>query len=147
MGSSSWLVTQAQWRPVRAGKSVYSPGRGWVSGLSVLHFGPASWLQHHGRRNGADALDRIFRRGRYRDDALPDLIVMDLNIPLVTGHEVLNVIRSNSSTRHIPVIVWSGSVNPSDSARLTMLGHAPTLLKPWISKIPNPPCLYRRGCS
>lgn len=79
---------------------------------------------------GAEALDRLFRRGRFHADQFPDLVVIDLNVPLLTGHEVLNVIRANSETRHLPVIVYSVSDNPRDILKAYELGASAYLVKP-----------------
>ena len=79
---------------------------------------------------GAEAIDRLFRRGRFQTDAFPDLVVIDLNIPLLNGHEVLNMIRSNSETRHLPVVVYSVSDNPADIVRAYELGACAYMVKP-----------------
>jgi len=80
--------------------------------------------------NGAEALDRLFRRGKFKALPFPDLVVIDLNIPLLNGHEVLNVIRANSETRHLPVIVYSVSQNPADIRKAYQLGACAYMLKP-----------------
>ncbi len=80
--------------------------------------------------NGAEALDRLFRRGKFKNLAFPDLVVIDLNIPLLNGHEVLNVIRANSETRHLPVLVYSVSQNPSDIRKAYQLGACAYMVKP-----------------
>jgi CheY-like chemotaxis protein len=67
--------------------------------------------------SGAQALDLLFQRGRYAKSLRPDLIVLDLNVPILNGHEVLNVIKSNSVLRSIPVLVWSASAQPHDVKR------------------------------
>lgn len=71
---------------------------------------------------GAEALDRIFRRGRFKAEPLPDLVVLDLNLPILTGHDVLNVLRGNSKTFHLPVVVWSGSSREEDIHKAYELG-------------------------
>jgi len=80
-------------------------------------------------KDGAEALDHVFRRGRFKSLPTPDLVVVDLNVPLLDGHEVLNVIKSNSSTRHLPVVVWSGSDNRDDIDRAYELGCCAYVLK------------------
>jgi len=79
---------------------------------------------------GAEAVDRLFRRGRFHGDPYPDLIVIDLNVPLLNGHEVLNMIRANSETRHLPVVVYSVSDNPSDIHKAYELGACAYMVKP-----------------
>jgi CheY-like chemotaxis protein len=47
---------------------------------------------------------------------LPDLILLDINLPIMNGLEVLAVIKSNDRTRSIPVIIMSSSSAESDIA-------------------------------
>lgn len=80
--------------------------------------------------NGAEALDRIFRRGKFQHSPAFDLVVVDLNVPLLNGHEVLNVVKGNSSTCHIPVIVWTVSEDPRDVRKAFDLGCCAYMIKP-----------------
>src|SRR5204862_6529539 len=52
-------------------------------------------------KTGAEAVDRLFQRGAFRGCPRPDIVVLDLNVPILNGHEVLNVIKWNSSLRSI----------------------------------------------
>jgi CheY-like chemotaxis protein len=88
--------------------------------------------QHHvtAAETGAQALDLLYQRGRYAKTPRPDLVVMDLNVPILSGHEVLNVIKSSSILRSIPVVVWSGSSDQNDVRRAYDLGASAYLVKP-----------------
>ncbi|MCX7799005.1 MAG: response regulator [Fimbriimonadales bacterium] len=69
--------------------------------------------------DGEEALDYLFGRGRFegRDTAaLPAVILLDLNLPGMTGIEVLRAIRSNPATRLTPVVVLTNSVDPDQAA-------------------------------
>ena len=79
---------------------------------------------------GAEALDRLFRRGKFHDEVIPDVVVIDLNVPILSGHEVLHVIRSNSEIRHLPVIVYSVSDHPDDIIKAYELGACAYMVKP-----------------
>jgi chemotaxis family two-component system response regulator Rcp1 len=57
--------------------------------------------------NGAEAL-ALLRRTR------PDLILLDLNLPMVDGREVLQEVKHDKRLRHIPVIILTSSVMPQD---------------------------------
>src|SRR5580698_429918 len=59
-------------------------------------------------RDGEEALEFIFCTGRHsqRDaNELPEVVLLDLKIPKLNGHEVLEKIRSNPKTKRLPVII------------------------------------------
>src|SRR5579884_2193928 len=66
--------------------------------------------------DGEEAL-RLLRRESPRAHRLPDLVVLDLNLPRISGHEVLKAIRADEKLKSIPVIVISSSDNPADVRR------------------------------
>lgn len=65
-------------------------------------------------KNGRDALDFVFQQGTYKGQSPPDLILLDINLPLKNGHEVLQSIKENERTRSIPVIMLSTSSTQRD---------------------------------
>lgn len=65
-------------------------------------------------RNGQEALDYLYQRGKYVDVHRPDLILLDINIPIYSGHEVLNIIKKDDSLKKIPVIMLTTSSSPKD---------------------------------
>ena len=65
-------------------------------------------------RDGAEALDFLRQRGAYTGVARPDLVLLDLNLPRVTGHEVLEVVKHHEELKCIPVVVFSTSANARD---------------------------------
>src|ERR1700731_1828545 len=59
-------------------------------------------------RNGVEGLDYLFGTGAYegRDlTVMPQLTLLDLNLPMVDGLEVLRRLRANASTRLLPVVI------------------------------------------
>ena len=71
----------------------------------------------HFVRNGLEALDFLFARGDYAHRAgvaLPQLVMLDLNLPLLDGREVLKMIRENPRTQAVPVVVMTTSAEPPD---------------------------------
>jgi len=74
-------------------------------------------------KNGKDALDFIFKRGLFKDVRKPDLILLDINLPLKNGHEVLEVIKTNDKTKHIPIIMLTTSSSEMD-IKLAYKHHA-----------------------
>lgn len=55
--------------------------------------------------DGEQALDFLHRRGAYADAPRPDLVLLDLHLPRVSGEEVLAEIRATASLRSLPVVV------------------------------------------
>lgn len=84
-------------------------------------------------RDGEEALEYLFGTGRYaaRDLAdMPQLILLDLKLPKVDGHEVLQRIRSDPHTRYIPVVVMTTSREESDLLGSYDLGANSFIQKP-----------------
>jgi len=65
-------------------------------------------------RNGLEALDFLFKRGAFTDAKKPDLILLDINIPIFNGHEVLRQIKADANLKKIPVIILTTSSNQKD---------------------------------
>lgn len=65
-------------------------------------------------RNGKEALDFLKKQGEYAESQKPDLILLDINIPIFSGHEVLKVIKRDKHLKKIPVIMLSTSSNQKD---------------------------------
>ena len=62
--------------------------------------------------DGEDALAYMRREGVYAEEAIPDLIFLDLSQPRVSGLEVLKILKSTPSLMHIPIVVAAGSDDP-----------------------------------
>jgi two-component system, response regulator len=74
--------------------------------------------------DGMEALDYLFARGKYaaRDvHDVPVFVLLDLDIPKITGLKVLEAIREDESTRHLPVIILTSSGEERD--RLGAYNH------------------------
>lgn len=70
--------------------------------------------------DGEQALKYIHGQGNFADRLLPHLILLDLNLPRVSGHEVLAKLKSDPKTRSIPVVVLTTSNVESDRIRAYM---------------------------
>jgi DNA-binding response OmpR family regulator len=62
--------------------------------------------------------------------ARPDLILLDLNLPLVSGFEVLEWMRSQDGYTQVPVVIFSSSARPEDRIRAEATGANDYLQKP-----------------
>jgi CheY-like chemotaxis protein len=82
--------------------------------------------------NGQELLDYLQHRGRYvkADSRRPDLILLDLNMPKMNGHEALAEIRSHPHLRTIPVVVLTTSRGQEDVDRTYELGANSFITKP-----------------
>jgi two-component system, chemotaxis family, response regulator Rcp1 len=65
-------------------------------------------------KDGEEALDCLYQRGKYVDCARPDVILLDLNLPKVDGREVLNIVKADIDLRPIPIIILTTSKSEED---------------------------------
>ena len=68
----------------------------------------------HVVEDGMDAISFLFRTRQFNDVPRPDVVLLDLNIPRVNGHEVLAEIKTSEILRHIPVVVLTCSKAQND---------------------------------
>ncbi len=82
--------------------------------------------------DGEQALDYLFRRGGYASHAgpLPAVILLDLKMPKVDGHEVLRAIRADPVLRLTPVVMLTSSREESDLYRSYESGANAYVVKP-----------------
>lgn len=60
-------------------------------------------------KTGKDAIEYMTQSGGFSDVDLPDLVLLDINLPIKNGLEVLSVIKSAEKTKDIPVIMLTTS--------------------------------------
>jgi two-component system, response regulator len=83
--------------------------------------------------DGAAALDFILARGEFsgrQDDARPQVVILDLKLPKVSGLEVLRALKSDPETRVIPVVVLTSSAQEQDIIESYQLGVNSYIVKP-----------------
>src|SRR5688500_7335161 len=73
--------------------------------------------------NDCDALSFIQQRGSYPSAPRTDMVLLDLNLPKASGHEVLAAIKQNRYLQIIPVVIMTTSRDEGDRAK-AYLHHA-----------------------
>ncbi|MFD2916586.1 response regulator [Psychroserpens luteus] len=85
--------------------------------------------------NGEDALEILQQK-----DSLPDIILLDLNMPKINGIEFLGILKNDDNLKYIPTIILTTSNNQKDLLECYKIGVAGYVLKPlkyedYVSKI------------
>lgn len=84
-------------------------------------------------KNGKDALDYLYKDGEYEGssrDEHPPFILLDLNMPGMDGHALMETIKDDESFKFIPIIVLSTSASDDDIFRSYQNGASSYLKKP-----------------
>ena len=86
-------------------------------------------LEKHGHKvvmavDGMDALAKL-------EEAVPDLILLDITMPRLDGYQVCKLIRANDNTRFVPVVLISGKDGFFDKVRGKMCGSTTYITKPF----------------
>jgi len=84
-------------------------------------------------RNGKQALDYMFAQGAFSHrsaEDVPQLILLDLKLPRVSGIEVLEQLKADPRTRTVPVIMLTSSGESQDVKRCYALGANSYVVKP-----------------
>jgi CheY-like chemotaxis protein len=80
--------------------------------------------------NGADAIEYLKTISATDSQSLPKVMFLDLKMPVLNGFEVLGWLQHQTFSRHMRVIVLSGSEHQNDKDRAAQLGAADYLVKP-----------------
>ncbi len=84
-------------------------------------------------RDGQEAVEYLLRQGQHADNSNwrnPDLILLDLNLPRLTGREVLERIRATPELKAVPVIVLTTSRRQEDVQEMYAAGANTYIEKP-----------------
>jgi CheY-like chemotaxis protein len=80
--------------------------------------------------DGAEAMQFVLHHGQDNDRPSADVAILDLQLPLHDGMEILEAIRQSRRLADLPVAMTSSFVSPSDRLRLEELGVAGCVTKP-----------------
>jgi CheY-like chemotaxis protein len=82
--------------------------------------------------DGQQALDYLFGEGEYAGGEHPSplLVLLDLNLPVLDGYQVLKRVKANKRTKHIPVIVLTTTDDAREVSRCYELGCSVYVTKP-----------------
>lgn len=80
--------------------------------------------------DGRDAIDYVCQRGDFVHAHRPDVIILDLGLPRISGYDALKELKQNPSYNTIPIVVLTTSCNPLDQRQCTDLGANAFFSKP-----------------
>lgn len=83
--------------------------------------------------DGEECLNYLFHQGKYQDPnvfPVPDVILLDLKLPKLDGHQVLKRIRAEQRFRYLPVIILTNSTLETDRNKGYEYGCTAFLKKP-----------------
>ena len=80
--------------------------------------------------NGEKCLQFLRRQGPYADAPTPDLILLDMHMPVMNGHEVLAAMVADDKLRHLPVVVLTTSYEAADIQKMYALRCNSYITKP-----------------
>ena len=89
-----------------------------------------SYVDLHTLGNGDEAIACLRRRGKYASAPRPDLIILDLNLPKVSGADVMREIRRDASLKDIPVVIFTGAKLSREMAALCEHNFSFYVVKP-----------------
>ncbi|MCH3882210.1 response regulator [Tenacibaculum sp. K20-16] len=91
----------------------------------------------HEAKNGEEALKILEDKSKF-----PDLILLDLNMPKISGIEFLTILKKDDDLKHIPTVILTTSDNQKDLEKCFEIGVSGYILKPlkyddYVKKIEN----------
>ena len=73
-------------------------------------------------KDGAEALNFLYKKGEYKNNFHPDIIILDLYLPRINGHEVLKRIKTDKNLNSMHVVILTASDSPED-AKIAYKNH------------------------
>lgn len=91
---------------------------------------PFNWHVTDSAEKGISYLKTLVEQAKNVPVCWPDLILLDIAMPLVSGFEVLKFIRATPELKHLPVVIFTGHPHPSHREESARLGANLYLMKP-----------------
>jgi CheY-like chemotaxis protein len=107
-----------------------NPADAYLVHAAITPFIEQGTLQCSTVTDGDAALAFLRRHAPYTQVASPDLVFLDLNLPVRSGYEVLAELQQDAELRYVPVVILTSSANPRDINRCYELGARAYLVKP-----------------
>ena len=80
--------------------------------------------------DGVECMDFLRKQGQFIDVPLPDLILLDLNMPRMDGREVLTELARDEQFRHLPVVILTTSAEEKEILKMYKLRCSSYIVKP-----------------
>ena len=97
---------------------------------AVKPFVEQGMLQVSTAMDGGQALAFLHRHAPYPEVAQPDMVMLDLNLPVKSGYEVLEELKQDPKLKYLPVVVLTSAADPQNVDRCYELGASAYLVKP-----------------
>ncbi len=81
-------------------------------------------------RDGEEALEFLFRQGKFARAPRPDLVLLDLGLPKLDGRQVLAHIKASDELKSLPVVIMTSSDDEEDRLQSGLLGVDSFIVKP-----------------
>ena len=84
----------------------------------------------HVTEDGEATISFLKKEGEYENSPTPDIILLDLNLPKVSGHEILDFIKTDENLKKIPVVILTSSEAEEDVVKSYNLHANSFITKP-----------------
>ncbi len=84
----------------------------------------------HRARDGEECMDFLRKRGPFANAPMPDLVLLDLNMPRMDGREVLAELVKDETLRHLPVVILTTSSEEREILDMYKLRCSSYIVKP-----------------
>ena len=84
----------------------------------------------HHVKDGEECMAFLRRQDKYAAMPIPDVILLDLNMPRMDGAEVLTAISSDETLRHLPVVILTTSAEKNEILKMYKLRCSSYIIKP-----------------